>query len=59
MVFVNQVISRSERYQMSVVGWCRDGDRSGASDVGVTELIGKDLQFISHEVVVIPEDVIV
>ena len=42
-----------------VVGRCRDGDRSSAPHVGVTQLVRQLLQFVSLEPVVIPENVIV
>ena len=42
-----------------VVGRRRDGDRSGAPHVGVTQLVRQLLQFVSLEPVVIPENVIV
>ena len=42
-----------------VVGRGRDGDRSSAPHVGVTQLVRQLLQFVSLEPVVIPENVIV
>ena len=42
-----------------VVGRRRDGDRSSAPHVGVTQLVRQLLQFVSLEPVVIPENVIV
>ena len=44
---------------MSVVCWGGDGDRACAPDVGVTQLVGQLLQFVSVKVVIIPEDVVV
>ena len=37
----------------------RGKDASGAADVGVTELVGEALQFISCEVIVIPQHMVV
>lgn len=59
MLFVHQVIARPESHQMGVVGWCWDGHGAGAAHVRMAELVGKDLQFIRREVVVIPEHVVV
>ena len=44
---------------MSVVRGGRDGDRPGAPDVGVAELVGQLLQLVSIEVIVVPEDMVV
>ena len=44
---------------MSIVSWSWDGDRPGAPDIGVTQLIGQLLQLISVKMVVIPQDMIV
>lgn len=59
MLLVYQVIASPEGHQMGVVGWCWDGHWPSAADIGVTELVGENLQFIWREVVVIPEHVVV
>lgn len=59
MLFVHQVIASPESHQMGIVSWCWDGHWPGAAHVSVTKLVGKDLQFIWWEVVVVPEHVIV
>ena len=42
-----------------VVGRGRDGDRSGAPDVGVAQLVGQLLQLVSIEMIIIPQHVVV
>lgn len=59
MILFNEVISGTERHQMGVISGCGNGNRSGASDVSVTQLVGQALQVISREHVVVPKDVIV
>lgn len=59
MLFVHQVIASPESHQMGIVSWCWDGHWPGAAHISVTKLVGKDLQFIWWEVVVVPEHVIV
>ena len=59
MVFVHQVIAGSESHQPGVVGRSGDGDGAGAADVGVAQLVGEELQLVSSEAVVIPQDVVV
>jgi len=59
MLLLHQMVARSEGHEMSIV--CRGGygDRSGASHVGVAELVGQLLQLISLEPVIIPQHMIV
>ena len=45
--------------QVGVVGGGRVGDRLGAPGVEVTQVVGQLLQFISGEVAVIPEHLVV
>lgn len=59
MLFVHQVVARPEGHQVGVVGRCRNGDGACAAHVGVTQLVGEDLQLVRWEVVVVPEDVVV
>lgn len=59
MFFVNQVVASTERHQVGIIGWCRNGDRTGAAHVGVAQLVGEDLQLIRGEMVVIPQHVVV
>ena len=59
VLLLHQVIASPEGHQVGVVGRGGDGDRPGAPDVGVAELVGQLLELISVEMVIIPEDVIV
>ena len=59
VVLVHQVVSRSKRHQVCVVGGGGDGDGARAPNVGVAQLVSQLLELVSVEVVVIPEDVIV
>lgn len=58
MIFVHQVVACSESHESGVVRRRRDGDGAGAADVRVAQLVGEELQLISSETVVIPEDVV-
>ena len=44
---------------MCVVGWRWYGDGPGTTDVGVAQLVGEGLEFVSCEVVLIPQHVVV
>lgn len=44
---------------MGVVCWRWDGHGACAAHVGVTQLVGEDLQLVRGETIVVPEDVIV
>ncbi len=44
---------------MSIVGWCRYGDRSGATHICVTQLVGECLELVSRKVIIVPENVVV
>jgi len=59
VLLLYQVVAGPESHKMSIVGWGWDGDGSGAPDVGVAQLIGQLLQFISLKPVIIPEYVVV
>lgn len=59
VLFVHQVITGPEGHQVGVVGRRRDGDGARAAHVGVTQLVGEDLQLVRREVVVVPEHVVV
>lgn len=59
MVFVHQVVAGSESHQPGIVGRGRDGNWACAANIGVAQLVGKELQFIGRETVVIPQDVVV
>ena len=58
MFFVHQVVTGAEGHQVGVVGWRGDGDRAGAADVGVAQLVGEQLKLVSREAVVVPQDVV-
>lgn len=58
MIFVHQVVACSESHESGVVRRRWDGDGAGAADVRVAQLVGQELQLISSETVVIPEDVV-
>ncbi len=53
------MVAGTERHKPGIVGWCGDRDGAGAAHIGVAELVSQQLQFISRETVVIPQDVIV
>lgn len=59
MLFVHQVVPCPEGHQVGVVGRRRNGDGARAAHVGVTQLVGENLQLVRGEVVVVPEDVVV
>lgn len=59
MFFVHQVVPGPERHQVSVVCWGRDGHGARAAHVGVTQLVGEDLQLIGGETIVVPKHMIV
>lgn len=59
VIFVHQVVACSESHQPGVVRRRRDGDGASAADVSVAQLVGEELQLISGETVVIPQDVVV
>ena len=58
VLFLYQMIPGPEGDKMGVVGGRRDGDRSRASHVRVTQLIGQNLKLVGVEVVVVPQYVI-
>ena len=53
------MVARPESYQVSVVGRCRDRHRAGAPNIGVAQLKGQLLQFISIKSIVIPKHMVV
>lgn len=53
------MVTSTEGHQVGVVGWRRDGDGAGTAHIGVAQLVGEQLEFISSETVVIPEHVVV
>lgn len=57
--FVHQVVPGPEGHQVSIVRWRRDGHGACAAHVGVTQLVGEDLQLIGREAIVIPKHVVV
>lgn len=59
MFFVHQVVPGPERHQVSVVCRGRDGHGACAAHVGMTQLVGEDLQLIGGETIVVPKHVIV
>lgn len=54
-----QVVPSSEGHQVSVVCRCWVGHTPGTADVRVAQLVGETLQFISCELIVIPQHMIV
>lgn len=44
---------------MGVVGRRRDGDGARAADVGVAQLVGEELELVTTETVVIPQNMVV
>lgn len=59
MFFVHQVVPGPEGHQVGIVCWRRDGHRARAAHIGVTQLVGENLQLIGRETIVIPKHVIV
>ena len=59
MFFVHQVVPGPEGHQVSIVRWGRDGHGTRAAHVGVTQLVGEDLQLVGGEAIVIPQHVVV
>lgn len=44
---------------MGVVRRCGDGDGARAAHVGVAQLVGEELELVTGEAVVVPQDVVV
>lgn len=59
MFFVHQVVPGPEGHQVGIVCWRRDGHGACAAHIGVTQLVGENLQLIGRETIVIPKHVIV
>ena len=59
MFFLHQVVASTESHQVCIVGWGWNGHRPCAAHIGVTQLVGQDLQLIGCEAVVIPKHVVV
>lgn len=59
MFFVHQVVPGAEGHQVSVVCRRRDGHGARAAHVGVTQLVGEDLQLVGRETIVVPKHVVV
>lgn len=57
--FVHKMVSCSECYQVSIIGWCGDRNRSCAAHICVAELISQQLEFICSKTVIIPQNMIV
>lgn len=55
---VHQVVAGAEGHQVGIVGWGGDGHGAGAAYVGVTQLVGEQLELIRGEAVVIPQDMV-
>lgn len=58
VLFVYEVVSRPKCHQAGVICWCWDGNRAGAADVSVAELVGEDLKLICCKPVVVPKDIV-
>lgn len=59
VLLVHQVVPGPEGHQVSVVCRRRDGHGACAAHVGVTQLVGEDLQLVGREAIVIPEHMVV
>ena len=59
VLLVDDVVPGSDGHQVRVVSRGRDGDWPGAASVGVTQLVSQVLQFISAEIVIVPETPVV
>ena len=58
VVLVHQVVSRSKRHQVCVVGGGGDGDGARAANISVAQLVSQHLQLVRREVVVVPQHVV-
>ena len=56
---LNKMVARAEGDEMCVVGRSWDGHTARAPHVRVTQLVGKHLQLVGVEVVVVPQNVVV
>lgn len=54
MFFVHEMVSGSERYQVSIIRWCRYRNRSCTAHVSVAELVSQQLKFICSKAVIVP-----
>lgn len=59
VLLVHQVVPGPEGHQVSIVRRRRDGHGACAAHVGVTQLVGEDLQLVGGEAIVIPKHVVV
>ena len=59
MLFVDQVVASAEGHQVGVVSRRWDGDGARAADVGVAQLVGEELELVTGETVVVPQNVVV
>ena len=59
VILVHQVVPGPEGHQVSIVRRRRDGHGACAAHVGVTQLVGEDLQLVGGEAIVIPKHVVV
>lgn len=58
VLFVYKVVSCPKCNEAGIICWCWDGNRAGAADISVTELVGEDLKLICCKPVVIPKDIV-
>lgn len=59
MFFVHQMVAGTEGHQVGVVGGRRDGDGAGAAHVGVAQLVCEQLELVSGETIVVPQNMVV
>ena len=59
MLLVEDVVSGPNGDQVGVVSGGGNGDASGATGVGVAQLVGQGLELVSGEAVIIPETAVV
>lgn len=59
VLFLNEVVARSEGHEVRVVGGRGDGHRARTAHVRVAKLVRQALQLVRPEVVVVPQHVVV
>lgn len=53
------MVSSAESHKVGVISRRRNGDGTSTADVSVAQLVSQTLQFVSVEVIVVPQNVVV
>ncbi len=53
------MVSSAESHEVGVISRRRNGDGTSTADVSVAQLVSQTLQFVSVEVIVVPQNVVV